>query len=216
MSYGVDVCNRFACLLVEPTPDDCADPTIRSNIPDSSCMNSSCLTPQLSPCPDLMIMLILPLGLIFLTPVALILAALHLSYLLLYPSVPIQAWFPVPMALTLLFWWFPRLRTLVTSFKKFCLPPVQTKPSLPSDDASSGVCETVAPPDNLKDLCFTFNNLSSCNLSNMVEQFSESVGDIYLPWVAVYLVERAYIEPNLHTLYLHFLHHLADSSVNTP
>ena len=28
VSYGVDVCNHFACLLVEPTPDDCADPTI--------------------------------------------------------------------------------------------------------------------------------------------------------------------------------------------
>ena len=49
VSYGVDVCNRFACLLIEPTPDDCADPTIRSDCPDSSCMNSSCLTPQLSP-----------------------------------------------------------------------------------------------------------------------------------------------------------------------
>ena len=49
VSYGVDVCNRFACLLVEPIPDDCADPTIRSDSPDSSCMNSSCLTPQLSP-----------------------------------------------------------------------------------------------------------------------------------------------------------------------
>ena len=47
MSYGVDVCNRFACLLVEPTPDDCADPTIRSDCPDSSCVNSICLTPQL-------------------------------------------------------------------------------------------------------------------------------------------------------------------------
>ena len=49
VSYGVDVCNRFACLLVEPTTDDCADPTIRSDSPDSSCMNFSCLTPQLSP-----------------------------------------------------------------------------------------------------------------------------------------------------------------------
>ena len=38
----------------------------------------------------------------------------------------------------------------------------------------------------------------------MVEQLSKSVGDTYLPWVAVYLVERASIEPNLHTLYLHF------------
>ena len=62
----------------------------------------------------------------------------------------------------------------------------------------------MAPPDNLKDLFFSFNNLSSCNLSSMVEQLSESVGDIYFPWVAVYLVEHAYIELNLHTLYLHF------------
>ena len=62
----------------------------------------------------------------------------------------------------------------------------------------------MAPPDNLKDLFFTFNNLSSCNLSSMVEQLSESVGDIYFSRVAVYLVEQAYIEPNLHTLYLHF------------
>ena len=79
----VDVCNRFACLLVEPTPDDCADPTIRSDSPDSSCVNS-----------------------------------LHLSYPLLYPSVPIQARFPVPMTLTLLFWWFPRLRMVVTSLSR--------------------------------------------------------------------------------------------------
>ena len=49
VSYRVDVCNHFACLLVEPTPDDCADPTIMSDCPDSSCVNSSCLTPQLSP-----------------------------------------------------------------------------------------------------------------------------------------------------------------------
>ena len=45
----VDVCNRFACLLVELTPDDCANPTVMSDCPDSSCVNSSCLTPQLSP-----------------------------------------------------------------------------------------------------------------------------------------------------------------------
>ena len=72
----------------------------------------------------------------------------------------------------------------------------------------------MAPPDGLKDLFFTFNNLSSCNMSSMVEQLSESVGDIYLPWVAVYLVERASIELNLHTLYLHFSDHLADLSVS--
>ena len=37
-----------------------------------------------------------------------------------------------------------------------------------------------------------------------------------IPWVAVYLVERASIEPNLHTLIiLTFLDHLADSSLNS-
>ena len=49
VSYVVDVCNRFACLPVEPTPDDCAVPTVMSDCSDSSCVNSSCLTPQLSP-----------------------------------------------------------------------------------------------------------------------------------------------------------------------
>ena len=182
VSYGVDVCNCFACLLVELTPDDCADPTtIRSDCPESICMNSSCLTPQLSP------------AISFSSNSSSVLSS-HGTH----PAVLVVS------------------KAENISFKKFCLLPVQTKPSLPSDDASSGVCETVAPPDNLKDLFFTFNNLSSCNLSNMVEQFSESVGGIFLPWVAVYLVERAYIEPNLHTLYLHFLDHLADLSVNTP
>ena len=86
-SMWVDVCNHFACLLVELTPDDCTDLTVMSDCPDSSRVNSSCLTPlsQLS---------------------------------LLYPSAPIQARFPVPMALTLLFWWFPRLRMVVTSLSR--------------------------------------------------------------------------------------------------
>ena len=183
----VAVCNRFACLLVEPTPDDCADPTIMSDCPDSSCMNSSCLTPQLPPA-------------ISLSSNSSSVPSSHGSH----PAVLVVS---------------KAKNSGNLSFKEFRLPPVQTKPSLsssslPSDDASSGVCETVAPPVGLKDLFFTFNNLSSCNLSSMVEQLSESVGDIYLPWVAVYLVERASIEPNLHTLYLHFLDHLADLSVS--
>ena len=36
----------------------------------------------------------------------------------------------------------------------------------------------------------------------MVAEFSESVGGVYLSWMAVYLVERASIGPNLHSLYL--------------
>ena len=71
--------------------------------------------------------------------------------------------------------------------------------SLSSSAASSDVCETVVPPDSLKDLiCFIFNNLSSCNLHSMAASFSESMKDIYLPWVTLYLVERTSIEPNLH------------------
>ena len=72
------------------------------------------------------------------------------------------------------------------------------------------------PSESLKDVIhFTFNNLSSHNLYSMVAQFSESVGDILLPWVAVYLVERTSIEPNLHTLYLDFLDCLGDSSLRS-
>ena len=122
VSYGVDVCNRFACLLVEPTPDDCADPTIRSDCPDSSCMNSSCLTPQLSP-------------------------AISLSSN--SSSVPSShGTHPAVLVVS-------KAENIGSLFQEIYLPPVQTKPSLPSDDASSGVCETVAPLDNLKDLFFT-------------------------------------------------------------
>ena len=141
----VDVCNRFACLLVEPTPDDCADPTVMSDCPDSSCVNSSCLTPQLSP-------------------------AISLSSNL--SSVPSShGSHPAVLVVT------KAENGGNLSFKEFRLLPVQTKPSLyssslPSDDASSGVCDTVAPPDGLKDLFFTFNNLSSCNLSSMVDSNS--------------------------------------------
>ena len=83
-----------------------------------------------------------------------------------------------------------------------------------SSAASSDVYETVVPPDSLKDLiCFTFHNLSSCSLRSVAAPFSESVKDIYLPWVALYLIERASIKPNLHNLYLDFLDHLMDSSL---
>ena len=49
---------------------------------------------------------------------------------------------------------------------------------------------------------------------SIVAEFSESVRDVYLPWVAVYLVERASIKPNLHSLYFAFLDHLADSPLD--
>ena len=180
VSYGVDVCNRFACLLVEPTPDDCADPTIRSDCPDSSCMNSGCLTPQLSP------------AMSFSSNLSSVPSS-HGSH----PAALLVSKAESGGNLSL----FQGISSPTSADKE----PSLSSSSLSLDDASSGVCDTVAPPDDIKDLiCFTFNNLSSCNLSSMVKQFSESVGDIYLTWVAVYLVERASIEPNLHILYLHF------------
>ena len=154
VSYGVAVCNRFACLLVEPTPDDdCADPNDR---PDPSSDSGS-------------------------------VSSSHGS---------------LPAVL------------LVSKAENSGDLRLSHRSSSSTNDANSGDCETVAPSDGLRDLIyFTFNNLSSCNLPSMVEQFSESVEDIYLPWVAVYLVERASIELNLHALYLRFLDHLADSSL---
>ena len=75
---------------------------------------------------------------------------------------------------------------------------VSSPPPVSSD--ASVLCD---PPDCQKDLvCFVFNNLSPCNLSAMVAEFSESVSQAHLPWVAKYLVKRASIEPNLHTLYV--------------
>ena len=48
---------------------------------------------------------------------------------------------------------------------------------LSSSATSSDVCETVVPPNSLMDLtCFTFNNLSSCNLHSMAALFSVSEG----------------------------------------
>ena len=50
-------------------------------------------------------------------------------------------------------------------------------------------CEIVVPPDSLMDL--------TCNLHSMAASFSDSVKDIYLPWVALNLVEGASIMLNL-------------------
>ena len=114
--------------------------------------------------------------------------------------VPIHAQFPVPMALSLLFCLFPRLRTVVTSaclshrFSSSTSIDRELSPSpcllSSSDDANSGDCETVAPPDGLRDLIyFTFNNLSSCNLpsiwlNSFLNQWRISIcpGWLYIWW----------------------------------
>ena len=71
------------------------------------------------------------------------------------------------------------------------------------------------PPNDIADLVhFIFNNLSPPALSTMANEFCEFVGHAYsysyLPWMAQYLVRRAGIGPNLHTLYMAFIGYLTD------
>ena len=69
----------------------------------------------------------------------------------------------------------------------------------------------LVPPNDIADLVhFIFNNLSPLSLSTMANKFRESVSHAYLPWMAQYLVRRASIEPNLHTLYMAFIGYLTD------
>ena len=59
-------------------------------------------------------------------------------------------------------------------------------------------------------LHFIFNNLSPLPLPSMANEFHEAVSHAYLPWMAQYLVKRAGIEPNLHSLYMAFIDYLED------
>ena len=69
----------------------------------------------------------------------------------------------------------------------------------------------LVPPNDIADLVhFTFNNSSPLSLSTMANEFLESVGYAYLPWMAQYLVRTASIEPNLNTLYMAFIGYLTD------
>ena len=105
---------------------------------------------------------------------------------------------PTSMIFNLLFIPFPELSATITSLisMQFPLPLwidrelLLSSSSLPSSATSSGVYEAVIPL-SLKDLiCFIFNNLqlACCNLHSMAALFSDSVKDIFLPWVALYLV----------------------------
>ena len=157
MSYGFNVYNRFACLLVEP---HLMIVLILPLCPDSSYMNSSCLTPQLSPA-------------IFLSSNSSLVPCSYGTHsaVLLTPNSECSGNLSLFQGIS-----------SPTSVDK---EPSLSSSLLSSDNAGSGVCETVDPPDGLRDLsCFTFNNLSSCSLCSMVEQlqFSESVRDIGLPW----------------------------------
>ena len=65
--------------------------------------------------------------------------------------------------------------------------------------SSSASHDVTVPPDDLCDFMhFISNNLSSSSLPTMTAQFCESFSQ---EWVAQYLVRRATIESNLHTLY---------------
>ena len=71
--------------------------------------------------------------------------------------------------------------------------------------------EYFVPPNDLSDLVhFIFNNLSPLSLPSMANEFREAVSHAYLPWMAQYLVKRAGIEPNLHSLYMAFIDYLED------
>ena len=64
-------------------------------------------------------------------------------------------------------------------------------------------CDGLDTPDDLCDFVhFISNDLSSSGLPTMAAQFCESFSQECLP--SQYLVRRATIEPNLHTLYLAF------------
>ena len=58
------------------------------------------------------------------------------------------------------------------------------------------------------------NNLSISSLLTMSAHFQECFNQVYLPWMAQYLVKRASIELNLHNLYLIFINYLGELSLN--
>ena len=80
----------------------------------------------------------------------------------------------------------------------------------------SNVCETVIPPDTLKDLIFLpLITYLPVNCTVWLYHFLITVKNVnlfYLPWVTSYLVEQlqAFIQSNLQYLYLN---HLVDSSL---
>ncbi|RWS29576.1 CCR4-NOT transcription complex subunit 1-like isoform X6 [Leptotrombidium deliense] len=65
------------------------------------------------------------------------------------------------------------------------------------------------PPENIQDkVAFIVNNISQVNLAQKSEEFKDVIGkdDIYYGWVAQYFVmKRASIEPNFHTLYANLI-----------
>ena len=148
VSYGVDVRNCFACLLVELTPVDCDDSITMSDCPDICHEDSSFCSGSVSTSHD---------------------------FYLAVSSIPRAECCNTVSCLHAI--------SSLTVAEESLL----SSSSLPSSVTSLDVCESVVPPDSLKDLiCFTFSNLSSNNLHSMATCFSDSVKDIYLPWVALH------------------------------
>ena len=73
------------------------------------------------------------------------------------------------------------------------------------------------PPESLQDkVAFIINNLSQVNLTQKTEEFKDVLGkdDQYMGWIAQYFVmKRASIEPNFHTLYANFLEMLKSNDL---
>ena len=92
-------------------------------------------------------------------------------------------------------------------------PTRMAKTSLASADITillnAGETTHQTPPEAVQDkVAFIINNLSQINLQQKTEEFKEVIGkdEIYYEWIAQYFVmKRASIELNFHSLYSNFL-----------
>ncbi|ORY87999.1 CCR4-Not complex component, Not1-domain-containing protein [Protomyces lactucae-debilis] len=68
------------------------------------------------------------------------------------------------------------------------------------------------PPEDVSDkILFNINNMSLTNLSEKLAEVSAAMHEKYFAWFAEHLVsQRAAIEPNYHSLYIHFLEGIAN------
>lgn len=88
-----------------------------------------------------------------------------------------------------------------------------SKPSIASADITTllaaGEAAHSCPPESVQDkVAFIINNLSQMNFASKAEEFKEVIctDDHYFQWIAQYFVlKRASIEINFHTLYANFL-----------
>lgn len=103
------------------------------------------------------------------------------------------------------------------------VPPKVTKPGtggVASTDPSillDHTHETLKPPETTQDrVAFIINNLSQMNLHQKTEEFRDVIAkeSKYHPWIAHYfVVKRASIELNFHTLYSNFIDLLKSNEI---